>query len=65
MVDEANLDEWIDMIDEDGSGGIDREEFLSIFNGLNQKNAMKLEQLLLETFQLVRVIDVEYVSCFG
>ena len=65
MVDEANLDEWIDMIDEDGSGGIECEEFLSIFNGLNQKNAMNLDQLLLETFQLVRVIDVEYVSCFG
>ena len=53
MEDEANLDEWIDNIDEDASGGIDREEFLSIFNGLNKKNAMNLDQLLLETFQMV------------
>jgi hypothetical protein len=53
MVDETNMDKWIEDIDEDGSGGIDCGEFLSIFNGLNQKNVMNLDQMLLETFQLV------------
>ena len=57
MVDEAILEKWFDKIDKDGSGSIDCEEFLSIFNGLNQKNAMNLDQLLLETFKLV-MIDV-------
>jgi len=63
MVDEANLDKWIDKIDEDGSGSIECEEFLSIFNGLNQKNAMNLDQLLLETFQLVSNNRCCCVSC--
>lgn len=52
MEDETNIDKWIDKIDKDGSGSIDCEEFLSIFNGLNQ-NSMNLGQLLLETFELV------------
>lgn len=57
MEDEANLDKWMDKVDEDASGGIDREEFLSIFNGLNKKNTMNLDQLLLETFKLVSDSD--------
>ena len=56
MEDEANMDKWIDKIDEDNSGSIDFEEFLSIFRGLNQKNTLNLDQLLLETFELVSAV---------
>ena len=59
--DENYFDRWIQKVDKDGSGLIDFEEFLSIFNNMKGNSAMDIDKLLLETFQQVKIIHCIYL----